>query len=1157
MVSLLAGSSGAAATGRAVSLHEVAASRAVAQSLAVPREWYGRVLAQNDLEPIAGARLTIEPLPEGGLFADIGSPSPDAAVMAITAEDGRFNFEAPPGGRMRLSAPGFLDGFVLLHAGRDGDLGRLVLRHELSANGRVLLDGRPAAGVVVVAPAYRRTSVMGAPTPETISDAEGRFHLAGVRPEQFRELVFIARGVAESEEMAGLGEPFEPRHYELGDIELLPRLELRGTVVDSGGAPVPDATVSIAYSDTIRLPRDPEYEGTRLGDRFRHGGATSNERGEISLVVVPGEHSLEVFHSSAGHVSTSIRVEGADPADLNVELTSAGWVRGRVVDQQGEPLAGVSVGLPGFRQRRQSIATWTDLYRATTDDDGCFTIRRLGQERGYYEFHRSGFASRAVELEDLADRIAASPGDRCNDAAPIVLTPGAELRGRVADQFGTAVAGANLRLHRHQRPGGGFALAQPSSVASGEDGSYFFEGLAFGDYSMSGDAPGHAYATIDNLPVGPLPSDPGADRIHEALAESPLSRAPDAELYSLDVTLHRLVPVVSHEVVVFDARGVPEPEARVDPWLRDGDPDLRIPEVEDVFTGADGRAVIPELLPGTYTMTARAPESHDYGSVREDHVVRAAGAPTVLTMPEHPPLGEIYGRYVDAQGRGISGAVVHASGTYRRRRRARTTTGTDGSFRFAQLPYARYLLKAEHEELPPVIHSEPMQLDEPSFGPVEIVVPTLGTIEGIVAGLRADELDGVSVSLSAEVEIDGGARQSISAQVRAAEDGTFRVPGLAPGTWSVFAGDRNGRIAGTTVELAPGELLSGIELARPFGFTLTGTITWRGEAPERAWIRGAGNIRGMELEDPTTFEIRDVQPGEHRLWISGTGLRSPYFAYTRVEGDSHIDIVIEGGAINGRVVDARTGAPVGGARVVTNPVPHLVWDAHDESRRADRNGVFRAGPFAAGIWRLEATAPGYAPRAPEVDIGAVDIDDYIIEMQPTRDLEVRLLGPPGLDVSRLYGTWYDETTDEVISTQHLRVVEREAVVRWPDGPIGRGILSITAARMELAARVEVEIGAGPVEVTLEATGNIYVGVPEFADHRPVFAVVRVYDEQGRPVPDAFATSHRMFRQRQRPQHLVNKLVPGRYRVEVETSDGRFFSGEAEVRPYEDSELILR
>lgn len=1169
LVLLVAGAAGAATAGEAAGTPAAEAPRPGGSSSGTPQQWYGRVLAQGDLAPVAGVRIFVEPVLQGGLLADL-EPTPDSVEDAVTGPDGAFVLDAPPDRRLRLTAPGFLDGFVLLRAGRGNDLGRLILRHELSFGGRVLLDGRPEVGVVVLAPAYRRNSVAGTPTPETVSDDAGRFHLVGLRPEQFRELVFIARGVAESREMARLDEPLEPRHYELGDIDLLARVNLRGTVVDAGGEAVAGAAVSISYSDSMRLPKGYRWEETRIEDRFQHEEAVSDERGEFSLVVAPGEHSLQVFHPTAGLSRTTVRVKAGEPEThaVHLALQPPLSIRGRVVDIQGNAIAGVVLESPGFVRGEPNRAMQEYFYRAVTGEDGCYTMRVPHPGAAFFDAHLVGYASRRMQV-DVPDRPPVPQGGNarsadgrvaqgCDDVSPIVLSPGAQLRGRVTNQLGEVVADATVSAERHQHPGGYFGPAEIPPVTTGDDGSFVLDGLPFGDYSLFARAPGHAYRTVDNLAIGPLPTDAGADRVDELLAASPLTKAPGAEVYALDVTLQRLVPNVEHEVVVFDARGVPEPEARVSPWLRDGDPEQYGGDAEDVFTGADGRAVFPELLPGTYTMTARAPESHDYGSVRtDDHQVRAEGLPTILTMPEPPPLGELRGRYVDADGRGIAGAVVHASGTFRRRRNAHTVTAPDGTFRFDGLPYGRYVLKAERAGLPGVVHPQPIAVDAPVSGPLKIVVPAFGAIEGFVSGLRADEPGIVTVFASSQVETEGGARQSIEAQTRAAEDGAFRIAGLAPGTWNLHVSGLNDRGVDAAVELAEGEVRSGVELALPPGFTLTGTITWRGEPPERAWISGAGRYRGMELSDPTVFELRDVQPGEQQIEVGPTGLRSPYFVYTRVEGDGHIDIVIAGGAVNGRVVDATSGAPIGGARVHTDPIPQLVWDAHEESRRADRNGVFTAGPFPAGPWRFEVWADGYAPRAPEIDIGAVDIDDYVIEMQPTRDLEIRLLGPPELDAERLYAAWYDAATGEVVSTQYLPVIQGETAVRWPDGPTGRGFLSVTAARMDLAARVEVEIGDEPVEVTLEPTGGIEVVVPELAGHRPIFALLRVFDDQGRPVPDSFATSHRMFRQREGPQQLVSNLVPGRYRIEVETSDGRSWSGEAEVRAYEDSELVLR
>jgi outer membrane receptor protein involved in Fe transport len=57
--------------------------------------------------------------------------------------------------------------------------------------------------------------------------------------------------------------------------------------------------------------------------------------------------------------------------------------------------------------------------------------------------------------------------------------------------------------------------------------------------------------------------------------------------------------------------------------------------------------------------------------------------------------------------------------------------------------------------------------------------------------------------------------------------------------------------------------------------------------------------------------------------------------------------------IDGSVVDAATGLPIAGARVVVA--------GHGEAARADRNGAFRLSTLPPGVYRLDVTLPGYQP----------------------------------------------------------------------------------------------------------------------------------------------------------------------------------------------------
>ena len=182
-----AGAAGLAIVGLAALAIAASPGRAVARQDDVALdEWTGRVVAQSTLEPVARARVTVERVHD-----DVPSRRPAAPVHAASAaahdlgtiaaadSDGTFRIRAPRGTRLRLAAAGFLDGFVALAPGRETALGTLVLRHELSFSGRLLVNGEPAAQALVSAPGGKFTG-NGLPSPEARADEEGRFRINGI-----------------------------------------------------------------------------------------------------------------------------------------------------------------------------------------------------------------------------------------------------------------------------------------------------------------------------------------------------------------------------------------------------------------------------------------------------------------------------------------------------------------------------------------------------------------------------------------------------------------------------------------------------------------------------------------------------------------------------------------------------------------------------------------------------------------------------------------------------------------------------------------------------------------------------------------------------------------------------------------------------------------
>ncbi|MEM7309999.1 MAG: sigma-70 family RNA polymerase sigma factor [Planctomycetota bacterium] len=235
------------------------------------------------------------------------------------------------------------------------------------------------------------------------TDAEGRFRLNGLRP---RALHFLGLDLGGQRSTARVVETpaRRDRETELGDIVLEPVAALRGRVLDEDGAPLPGVRVRAARvplelsrfrpellrsESLVALGAGPVsamldlpswmYE---LADRLPVPTATTDAAGSFVLYAVPaGDHT--VFFDRRGYASNVMPVVGlaADAEhDLGaITLPDGGRVEGRVVEADGEPVAGaeVYVGRALLTGAMSAVGFTVVQPAGATDENGRFALDGL------------------------------------------------------------------------------------------------------------------------------------------------------------------------------------------------------------------------------------------------------------------------------------------------------------------------------------------------------------------------------------------------------------------------------------------------------------------------------------------------------------------------------------------------------------------------------------------------------------------------------------------------------------------------------------------------------------------------------------------------------------------------------------------------------------
>lgn len=409
-------------------------------------------------------------------------------------DDGRFAAELEDReGRfyLRALAPGFATAaspLTAIETGRTTYQADLVLVPTQSLAGRVVssADGTTpiVAARIALLPPDEDRSRRGRRTMAAVTDGGGRFRVPDVAAgDWFLDVDaegFVRTTLAvNSPRAAGLV------------LELDPAFEIAGVVKLPGAAKASDVWDGGAGSSfwvMLRNERDRESWASAPVDidgRFRATGLRSGTY-TVSVSVRGGTVSVQPFET--GGVP-------AGKTDVELMLSAAGEIAGRVLAPDGRPLGGCSV---------QAFSETGDRYTPTdtTEDDGTFVIR--GVTSGTYrlearppEAERSGYVTQGAPLRP-ATATGVAVGAK---AVEIRLTGGVSIRGRFLDAAGKPLAGAWVR----------------AEVRSGQDldrgvDSWFFGPFAVTDptgrFTISGLATAHYRLVHVPDPTNPLVARP-------------------------------------------------------------------------------------------------------------------------------------------------------------------------------------------------------------------------------------------------------------------------------------------------------------------------------------------------------------------------------------------------------------------------------------------------------------------------------------------------------------------------------------------------------------------------------------------------------------------------------------------------------------------------
>jgi protocatechuate 3,4-dioxygenase beta subunit len=437
---------------------------------------------------------------------------------------------------------------------------------------------------------------------------------------------------------------------------------------------------------------------------FRPPGA---ERGRWQLAAVTGEGHLP-FAPEWGTSPVQLdAVPGRHVRGIEIYLTPAALLLGRVLDEDRQPVPGAEVRLVGARGKPALVAIPD---RFITDREGLF--RAAAPEGAVLEARKPGYYPGRVTVDGavlLDGRVDLQLGPAWRDPA----AGGATLHGRVT-AGGRPVPGALVELARQRGFSGATPLAQ---TTTGADGGFTFGELADAPHALVARAEGHRPAT--------------ASRIFPGAREVALELEPGGRLRGCVRSAATGAPVAPFTLQVFEAT----PKQNLD-----------VPDRTLSVIDPSGCWALDDLTPGPTRIVVSAPGYAPRNDLAADVPAPPGEAEADAALE---PGGALGGVVLDEAGRPVPGARVHATeaGLQVRwwsipRPTIEAVTDDAGRFRLTGLPErvnvtavaAGYAVQPlGGREVPPTAEAGPLEIRLRRLEPGEATPAPLAGIGAVLA----------------------------------------------------------------------------------------------------------------------------------------------------------------------------------------------------------------------------------------------------------------------------------------------------------------------------------------------------------------------------------------------------------------------------------------
>jgi protocatechuate 3,4-dioxygenase beta subunit len=415
------------------------------------------------------------------------------------------------------------------------------------------------------------------------------------------------------------------------------------------------------------------------------------------------------------------------------------------------------------------------------------------------------------------------------------------------------------------------------TTVTAADGSYLLAGLVPGTYTVQATAPHYGMGSLLNVPVTP-----GGMTSNQDFALTPNTGA--------------LSGTVTHAV-----SGAPLPDVVIS-IVQGATP------ITSTTTNANGTYYVPNLMPGNdYSVTASLPH---YETTTSSPVTISSDATLTVNFALNPNPGTISGSVTPVPVEGATIEALQGNSVI-----ASTTILTAGPYTLPNLAPGIYTVRVTATGYQTMVAvNTVVQSDQTTT-----VDFTLQSSPGTIAGTVTDSGTHIGISGAAVQALQGSV---VIALTTTLGDGSFSLPNLAPGTYSVraTATDYQTVASNATVVAATTTTVNFSLLANPGTISGTVTTTLGGSSIEGALVevfQGTTLITSTTTNASGAYSLPGLAPGTYDVQASATSYqtRSQTGVTVTSGATTIVDIALAPmyGTIAGTVRDS--GGPLDGATV--------------------------------------------------------------------------------------------------------------------------------------------------------------------------------------------------------------------------------------------------